>query len=509
RELWARVVSPGTRSNGEAVVPVPGEAGEIVRLGLHLGGGAGGRFAWGRWRAPRLLGAGEAEEGAVPPSEGEEAGGPLREVLAGSNVLLIVLDAARASELGTYGYARETTPEIDRIAAEGVVFERAFTPAVYTLGAMSSVWTSEYPDRHHSAVSFAARLPADRLTLAELLSSRGIVTAGFVANAVAGVAFGFERGFSEFRETFKDFGSGADGILKAVPEWVRSHAERRFFAYLHFREPHFPYDPPAPFDTRFGPDGPIPKAARRDMGWINDLGQGRREPRPGEIEHLRRLYDGNVSFADHEIGRLRRFLEEQGLWDRTLVIVTADHGEELFEHRWIGHNVHLYEESIHVPLVLRFPKGKGPAGKRLSALVDLLDVAPTVADVFGILGTEAGRRRFQGRSLIPVVTGAPGKNAILSRTVWDRPRYALRDAHHKFVFDTRSGEEQLYDLDGDPGETHNLAAAEPIRAAYYRQSLHRWVASLATPGGGGGGGATVTHDQCENLRALGYVGTCR
>jgi arylsulfatase A-like enzyme len=125
-------------------------------------------------------------------------------------VLFVILDAGRARSFGAYGYPRETTPQIDRLAAEGVVFERVYTPAVYTLGAMSSIWTSQYPDRHHSEVSFSARLPKDRLTLAELLSAQGVHTVGFVANAVAGKLFGFDRGFSEFHEVFRTIGSRGD-----------------------------------------------------------------------------------------------------------------------------------------------------------------------------------------------------------------------------------------------------------------------------------------------------------
>jgi arylsulfatase A-like enzyme len=359
-------------------------------------------------------------------------------------------------------------------------------------------------------VSFSARLPKDRLTLAEVLTARGIAAGGFVANAVAGAAFGFDRGFSDFREIFKDLGSRADGFRKVVPPWLRAHEDRRFFAYVHFREPHFPYDPPPPFDTRFGPEGPISKAARQATDWIMDLNQSRRKPVPGEIEHLVRLYDGNLAFADQEVGALRRALEEEGLWEKTVMIVAADHGEELFEHGWIGHNVHLYEESMHVPLIVRFPKGAGPAGVRMQGLVDLLDVAPTIADILGGAAQEGPHGEFQGRSLLAAIGGATAKTAVLSRTVWDRPRYALRDARFKFLYDTRTGDEELYDLQDDPGETRDLAKDDAIRTAYYRQALEQWVASLARPRPAGTEEATPSRDQCENLRSLGYItGDCK
>jgi arylsulfatase len=508
REVWSRVIGARDKPAGEQAVRLPGRTGDIVRVGLAVGQAGGPRFAWGRLVAPRVLGSDGGdplEPQAVAPADDARADS-LRKSLASANVLFVILDAGRARSFGTYGYPRETTPEIDRLASEGVVFERVYTPAVYTLGAMSSVWTSQYPDRHHSAVSFSARLPKDRLTLAELLSAQGIHTAGFVANAVAGSLFGFDRGFQEFEEVFRTLGSRGDVFRKVVPAWLAKNRDRRFFAYVHFREPHFPYDPEPPFDTRFGPDGPIPKAARRDARFFQDVNQHRRAFSEDEREHLVRLYDGNLAFADQELGALVRALAEQGLLEKTVVIVAADHGEELLEHGWIGHNVQVYEPTVRVPLIVRFPKGSGPAGTRVRALSDLLDVAPTIADIFGVRGKGGSDTEFQGRSLLAVALGAPGKPAVLSRSVWDRPRYALRDDRFKFLYDTRTGEEQLYDLATDPGEARDVASEEPLRAAYYRQALHAWTLRLARRKPSGGEGIeALTCEQCENLRALGYV----
>jgi arylsulfatase len=511
RELWSRVIGPRDPKSTEAVVRLPGAAGDIVRLSLEVGAGPGARFAWGTLATPRIVGSSgsEALEPAAYSAEENARGDALRRATEGRNVIFVILDAARAQQFGAYGYSRPTTPEIDRIASEGIVFEKAFTPAVYTLAAMSSVWTSQYPDRHHSEVSFSSRLPKDRLTLAELLSAQGIETGGFVANAVAGTAGGFERGFATFDEVWKTLGSGAGGFRKVVPDWLAAHGSRRFFLYVHFREPHFPYDPEPPFDARFGPVATIAKSSRRDMAWITDANQGRRPLSAGERDDLVRLYDGNLAFADQEVGALRRELESRQLWDKTVVIVAADHGEELFEHGWIGHNVHLHEESVHVPLIVRLPGG--PKGKRDSSLVDLLDVAPTIADVFGVLGKGGSDKAFQGRSLLPVAGGASGKAAVLSRTVWDRPRYALRDARYKYLYDTRSGEEKLYDVSSDPGEDKDLLATDPLRAAYYRQTLHRWTLGLAArPPAETAEAVKLTPAQCESLRALGYLNAdCR
>src|SRR5262245_15133480 len=363
REIWGRVMSAKDGAGTEVRLRLPGRPNEVVRLGLHTGGAPSDRFAWGEWRAPRVLGRGQptsVERARYAPEQDGRAA-PLRQALTQANVIFVVLDAARAMEFGSYGYSRPTTSEIDRIASEGVVFEHAFTPAVHIQGAMASVWTSQQPDRHHSEVSFSARLPSDRLTLAEVLNGRGVSTAAFVANAVAGASFGFERGFATMREIYKDLGSGAAGFVEAVPPWIEANRERRFFLYLHFREPHFPYDPPAPFDTQFGPEGPIAKTSRSDSAFFTDLNQGRRKPGSGEIEHLVRLYDGNLAYADKQLGRLRESLEAAGVWERSVVILAADHGEGLYEHGWVGHNVQLYAERMKIRLIVRLAQGAGHA----------------------------------------------------------------------------------------------------------------------------------------------------
>jgi arylsulfatase A-like enzyme len=514
KELWSRVLDArAAGEEGEVTVPLPGAAGDIVRLGLHVGASPGARFAWAVWTAPRVLGRGPGGANPLdppPPAEETPRARALRATAREASVVLVVLDAARARSFGAYGYSRETTPEVDRIAAEGVMFDRAYTPAVYTLGAMSSLWTSQYPDRHHAEVSYADRLPADRLTLAEALAAGGVHTAGFVANPMAGVLFGFERGFAEFEEVhrrFPDLGSRAEAFRRVLPDWLRRNASRRFFAYVHLREPHFPYDPGPPFDTRFGPDAPLTREQRRDKTWYTDVNQGRVKPSADEISHLVRLYDGNLAYADREVGALRHALEQAGLWDKTVLVITADHGEQLFEHGYVSHSAQVYEESTHVPLIVRFPGPDAPRGVRVAAPVDLLDVAPTVIDLFGA-ASERATAEFQGRSLLPVIAGAPAREAVVSRTVWERPVYGLRDGRFKYIHDTRTSRELLFDLQRDAGESRPIQSAEPLRAAYYRQALHDWMARLKRPSGapaGPGKDAAPDAATCAQLGALGYV----
>jgi arylsulfatase A-like enzyme len=513
REVWTGQVGSSSKPK-EVRVPLPGRAGDVVRLGMHVSGAGSERFAWAAWRAPRVLGrsmtAAEPSRAAPFTPEEEKRAQPLRERLQGLNVLLVVLDAARASSLGCYGYAAPTSPEVDRLASEGIVFERAYTPAVYTLGAMSSLWTSQYPDRHHAEVSYADRLPADRLTLAQALAARGVHTAGFVNNAMAGTAFGFERGFAEFTEVFRLFpelGSRAEGFRRVLPQWLEKNKARPFFAYVHVREPHSPYDPPPPFNARFGPDAPLDLEQRRGRAWYTDVNQGRVKPTADEIAHLRRLYDGNLAYADQEVGRLRQALQEAGLLEKTVLVITADHGEQLYEHGYISHSAQVYEQSVRVPLVVRLPQGRGPRGVRVREMVDLLDLAPTVVDVLLGAGVGPAAREFQGRSLLPVIAGAPGKAAVLSRTVWERPVYALRDARYKLMYDSRTGQGKLFDLEADPGETRDLARERPLRADWYRQTLQQWLSGLAEGSAHAATGSAekLTPEQCENLKSLHYT----
>lgn len=487
RELW----SGG--AGREMVVEVPADpAGpQLIRFEVATADGAP---AWGAWRGLSVLAAPGPPPAAEPP-----ALAAARRGLAAANVVVVVLDAAGARHFGCYGRQRRTTPQIDRIAAEGVVFERAYTPAVFTRSAMASVWTSQLPDEHHGSVSYDEKLPASVPTLAEAVARAGIATAAFVGNNMAGSAFGLDRGFAEFfrvshrGELFRDFLAG----------WLARNKERRFLAYVHFREPHFPFDPRPPYDTAFGPDAPLPRSAKTDSRWMERVNEGAAAATPAEIDHLQRLYEGNLASVDEEIGHLRRALEAQGLWDRTVLVVTADHGEALHEHGFIGHNEQLYEESVHVPLVIRFPKGTVAGGRRVAGLASLLDVAPTVADALGI----APPPSFRGRSLLPAAAGAAAaaREPVLCRTVGTLARYAWVGPRYKYQYDTRDGEDEMHDLQRDPQEREDLVGRDPARAAYLRQQLFARLLALPGRSGASAKGWTVPPEQLENLRALGYV----
>ena len=502
RELWSESLGP--KDHDPVVVKLKVPSGTLVRLSLSVDPG---RFASIQWRAPRVVGSASGDALATLPRSParDQRADALRKALRGANVLYVILDAAGARHFSSYGYTRRTTPEIDRIASEAVVFEEAYTTASFTLLAMSSAWTSSYPDQHHNGVAYGAALPKDRLTLAELLEASGIPTAGFVSNGLAGPGVGLARGFAQFDEVYRRFGSHAGAFRRVLPQWFEANRERRFFAYVHFREPHFAYDPPPPFNTLFGPDAPLTKAIKTQYDWITDVNWGRVRPTPQQLEHLVRLYDGNLACVDREVGEIRKQMEAAGIWDRTLVIVSADHGDQLYEHSYIGHLDQVYEGALRIPLIVKFPKGAGPLAARRRGFVDILDIAPTIADAFGVLGRGGSDRKFIGRSLLPVALGAPGKEAVFARSAGEQPKYALRSGPLKAIYHTARDAGELYDVVADPDERNDLAAARPLEADYYRQAIRRFILQMRRGPAAVASEATLSDDQRENLRALGYL----
>ena len=501
-DLWHADLRPGSAPGREVGLRLDYGEGVPVRVSLHVEGPENAAIDW---IAPRLVGAALPTGPAPYTTEEERAAETLRARLAGLNVLVVLLDAASALHVGAYGYPRMTTPEIDRLAREGVLFERAYTPAPFTVAAVSSLWTSQYPEQHHYGERHDAALSPQRLCLAEVLAARGVRTAAFVANPSAGPELGQDRGFSEMHALYR---AGAIPRAEAFRASLSAFFESAkgaapFFAYVHYVEPHFPYDPPNPFDLVFGPDAPLPRSRRRDGAWLIRLNAGVERLGPEEQAHLVRLYDGNLAYVDREVGWIRRTLEEQGLLERTVLVVTADHGEALGERGFVTHGGLLDEASVRVPLVVRFPRGTGPAGLRVRGLVDLLDVAPTVADLFGIRHPSAPRS-FEGRSLIPVLTGAPAKAAVLSRTMQERPTFALVHDRWKLVYSVKSGAAQLFDLAADPAEQTDVSNRLPVRADAMRQELARWLRDMRREPAARAP-EVMNPETLEILRALGYV----
>lgn len=488
REIWRRRVAAEGARAGEVALDLRLSAGDAATLVLRVAPDGASRPAWGLWRDPRVLGEPVEKAGADRPPPDP------------TSVLLVILDAAGAKHFGCYGYGRRTTPEIDRIAAESVVYERAYAPAVFTRSSMASIWTSQYPDQHRVGVDEDVGISGERPTLAELLTAAGVRSAGFIGNPVAR-GFNLDRGFDEFHSVYTqkvNLGevTHADAFRKVLPGFFAAAPAGQFFSYVHYLEPHFPYDPPPPFNTMFGPDAPLSIEQRRQHEWFWAVNEGRVRATPEEIDHLVRLYDGGLAFVDREVGFLRRTLEQAGRWDRMLVIITADHGEGLREHGWIGHMKQVHEEAAHVPLIVHYPAGRGARGTRAMEVVSLLDLAPTIADALGVRvpeGTFVGRSLLRGASETRVVT----RNTDLV------PTYGVTDGRYRLIFQAADRAQRLYDVLADPAESHDLAGAQPVWAAVQRQALQRFVLALRPEKP-----APIrppTPAELEQLRALGYV----
>jgi len=391
------------------------------------------------------------------------------------NLLLISVDTLRADHLGSYGY-RSVSPSLDRLAKEGVVFEQVYTPVPLTLPAHTSLLTGRYPPatgiRENGEV-LSGTIP----TLAEQLHAQGFQTAAFIGAFILDRRFGLSRGFDEYWGQFPlhryegtDPGNiqiRGDQVQAAAQKWIEGHASHRFFAFVHFYDLHGPYLLPATWRQRFS----------------------------GE------LYDGEIAYVDDLIGKLWENLIRQGVADRTLLIVTADHGEGLGDHGEESHGFLLYGSTTHIPLIVRYPN-RQYAGKRVASVERLIDVAPTVCALLGITSSHS----FEGRSLAPDIGGeARPSLPAYSETLYPyrhfhtAPLYALRDGHFTFIQAPRP---ELYDYRRDPGESHDLIHTSQAMANSLRGDLETLLNSMAD-------GPTVSAaspEVLEQLKSLGYVG---
>jgi arylsulfatase A-like enzyme len=422
------------------------------------------------------------------------------------NVILISLDTVRADHVGAYGYRRDTTPNIDRLAGEGVVFENAFTPIPWTVGAHMSLLTSLYPTVH--GIVHAARSSHTPDTLPMKLREAGYRTAAFV-NPMLDGEYGFAKGFDHYFCPHKE--TRAEGMVDHAIRWLSENKDRPepFLLFLHLFDAHYTYEAPPPFSTafiaRFKPE--IHELTRADQykQQMNLTAE--------ELEQALALYDGEILYADHHLGRLFQRLRDLGVYDSALIWVLGDHGEGFLEHGLMNHGNSVYEELIRVPLIARMPGGRF-AGRRVKNPVSLIDVAPTVFDRL----ETAPLPHIQGRSLLPLIAGKP----VDTGAVYVAGAYAscLRTNDWKFIenpdsrFETITralkARHEVYDLRQDPGEKTNLAAERGpaiermTRALAGLETANRSVRK-ALLGGLEVREMDLSERQRELLRGLGYI----
>ncbi len=407
-----------------------------------------------------------------------------------NNVVVIMLDTVRADHLSCYGYARPTTPHLDALARQGVLFEHAVAPTSWTLPALASVLTGLLPHQHGAGWNQA--MAAQPLTLAEILHAQGYETAAFNANQEFGLAgWGLAKGFdvyfdahdwlrhnlaatfigqSLYQALFQEFVSfnefdhlDAGQINQQVLAWYAQRSGRPYFLFINYMDAHRPYLPPAPYDRRFGR---VPKPVLRHISAALHDGRWRLPITPAERQDLLDGYDNSLNYLDAQIARLLDVLQASAEGAHTFVIIAGDHGEGFGEHGAYDHGWDLYREVLHVPLLV---SGPGiPGGERIGSLAELREIFPTTLEfALGKAATPFPQSSLSSfwtpDSVVPRITPpvvselTPSQADSRSRTV-----LSLTDARWHFLLDSE-GRTQLYDWRKDADENQNLAASPALR----------------------------------------------
>jgi choline-sulfatase len=400
------------------------------------------------------------------------------------NLLLVTLDTTRADRIGAYGFKGVETPTLDRLAREGVLFERAISPAPLTLPAHSSIFTGKLPPRHGVRDNGGFFLDAGETTLAERLKARGFKTGGFVGAYVLDSKWGVDQGFDTYFDDFDltkyqslSLGSvdrAANEVADHALQWLDSVAGSRFFGWVHFYDAHSTYAPPEPFKTRYA----------------------------------NRPYAGEIAFVDSQLSRIVTWLESRSLLERTVIVVLGDHGESLGEHGESTHGFFVYEGVTHIPFIIRAPYDR-MHGRRVSDVVRSVDVMPTVLDLLGVRGDD--RDRHDGASLVPLLTGARAELGLEAYSEAVYPQFhfgwselrSLQTGRFKYIAAPRP---ELYDLQEDPREEKNLFAERGALAARMAERLDALGAAAAAERPPTAA-TEVDPDARERLAALGYIGT--
>ena len=413
-----------------------------------------------------------------------------------ANVLLVTLDTTRADRLGAYGHPRPTSPNLDALSSEAILFERAYSTSSWTLPAHASLFTGKYPASHgarhdpQGPLVLADAIEAPRSvrargmspqepTLAGILAEHGWATGAVVGGPWLIRVFGVGAGFDFYDDAGMQshLGRRATEITDRAIEWL-DRTEEPFFLFLNYFDPHAPYAPPPRFARAFLPPGVLPD--------------------PTALRQAPALYDGEIRYADDELGRLFRWLRARGLWERTLVVVTADHGELLGERGDWGHERWLWEPLVHVPLIVK-PAGPGRPGRREVVPVSLVDVLPLVLRELGLpapAGVQGEPPPASRRELLAEV------NPISTES--DTGDWRAR-WHGSFKYlSSTLGDRYLFDLATDPRETRNLVARDAERAEREAQDLERAFGALPPPPPDAGP-VEVDAETRALLRNLGYL----
>ena len=397
------------------------------------------------------------------------------------NIILITIDTLRADYLGCYGNTRIPTPNLDALAAQGTIFDRAYCQAPMTPPSHASILTGTYPPTHGVRDFTSSGLRAGFPTLASILKRSGYNTAAFVSAYVLDSVWGFNQGFDYYYDHFepKEFQGVNPGnvqrkageTITLANDWLSKKPRTPYFLWVHLFDPHHDYNPPEPFHSRYASD----------------------------------LYGGEVAYADHELGRLFDALRANGDWDRSLIVAVSDHGEGRGEHEEYEHGFFLYEATLRIPLIVKLPKGATKQAPRIRDVVASVDIAPTIVQV---AQAQADRQvPMQGRGLLAQVLGKGGASASIAygETLYPRTTFgwselaAFVEGNFKYI---EAPSPELYDLVADPEEQSNLYATRRAMADGLRQKLNLARSRMANQTGAA---SSTDSERIEALRALGYV----
>ena len=478
-------------------IPLSSLRGEVIELIFKAEGSKGKGSI--EVISPRIMAPKKRGERGVDLTELRKAANPP------PNLIIILLDAARADHFSCYGYHRKTTPTIDRLASEGVIFEHAFSQGAYTIISLPTIMASLYPTTHKIRGQ-NDRLPEEMVTLAEVLSKNGFITGCFSDSPVISLAHGYGQGFDHFVELFRLRGNPIDPtatpwFVGKVINWVRSlPSGKPFFAFLHIMKPHEPYISPPFFMGMFDKN-----CWRKPQGDVITLSKIDKEELPitkEDLDHIVALYDGGLAYADHQVGRLISNLKRAKLYENTIFIIIADHGEAFREHGRMLHTTTVYDEMIHIPLIIRFPRRFPVKRRRVDSLAQLIDLAPTICELYGI---DPRKLPFEGKSLLPAIFGKEEEGDPYIYSMAMLGRLTVRGGRYKYIYDGKKGMHLLFDLKGDPGERRNIIFGHPLLRKYLYSLLLSWYEETSAKKTGEIKKIKLDKETEERLRALGYI----
>ncbi len=412
---------------------------------------------------------------------------------SGYNVILVSFDALQAAHTSCLGYFRKTTPTIDDLAAKGFLFTQAIAQASWTVPSTMSWFTSLYPSEHKVVNKYSiytekekvltdlSKLSPQVITLTEVLKKSGYATGGFTGDAGVSAKFGFGRGFDMYVDD-KKF-AGMDHSVPPAIQWLRENKGKKFFMFLHGYDSHGQYDPLDGFTRRFVDfeyKGPL-KGGKEEQGKFREEGleKGSLQLTAEDVRFWRALYDEKINDADRRFKEFVEELKRLGLLEKTIIIITSDHGTEFYEHKRFDHGFSLYEELIHVPLVVYLPGLKG--GTTINEQVRGIDIMPTILDLLQIKSPDTVQQQMKGVSLVPFMQGNPQSLVAFSETdyrLFTHKRSIRTPDGWKFIYSLENDKKELYNLAADPAEQNNLVDTERRKAYELEQGLFRWLLSM-------------------------------